>query len=666
MDFQSLSRKELQTLCKKNKIPANMTNVAMADSLKGLESVEGLEELTVSENAQSLMESPQKTDSCSPVLPPTCRRTSARRRPVKDPVVAFENEHASSLPPSRVLRGTRRSAIKDLSTANPAEVNGTEIAGTPMTRNYRKPAPGTSVRRKTATHVDKKEEGEEKDLKQMENPVLVYSTRRSLRLSKNKASESIQKNEGRTEVIKIAAMSEEEAEDLEGKSKEEGSERSDRPDVSPENKTDVQEVQEEKGTDDAILVVAEIQSAYSGDFHVADDGVCELFKSEDLGPEDVAVQVSGDIMDLDHDQDMKIEDQNLENKEESDLDPAEDDDKKNFSHELIAIQDLEMRLTTEEEFNGGKVLVHEIQSKVHESSLPPEICDLGPMKESIQVYPPSLENQKCNPEDPGCGVENVGEKLPENPELLECEKSKQDSDQLVPNAKNATDPFPSEVVVVDIELENENCAAFVEDDHDSVSEYNPEAAYLDVAATILPGQELPITLDTDHENCAAFVEDDHDSVSEYNPEAAFLDVAATILPGQELPITLDTDHVLNQKSQEQTPRKSNKKATPVPKMIHILDYNKENIDNGGRNLVVNTEMRNNKPLTEKENNKNNTRAADSKLINTSLRQLRKIFKEQLQISDKVRKKLILLRILLSTGDDPNSLADADGELFVGG
>ena len=39
MDFHSLARKELQALCKKNKIPANMTNVAMADALTALENV---------------------------------------------------------------------------------------------------------------------------------------------------------------------------------------------------------------------------------------------------------------------------------------------------------------------------------------------------------------------------------------------------------------------------------------------------------------------------------------------------------------------------------------------------------------------------------------------------------------------------------------------------
>lgn len=39
MDFHSLKRRDLQALCKKNKIPANITNVAMADALAALDIV---------------------------------------------------------------------------------------------------------------------------------------------------------------------------------------------------------------------------------------------------------------------------------------------------------------------------------------------------------------------------------------------------------------------------------------------------------------------------------------------------------------------------------------------------------------------------------------------------------------------------------------------------
>ncbi|KZV18229.1 high mobility group nucleosome-binding domain-containing protein 5-like [Dorcoceras hygrometricum] len=61
MEFHSLTKRELQSLCKMNKIPANMTNIAMADALKSLEFVEGIEEFLQpkeSESAQSSMESP--------------------------------------------------------------------------------------------------------------------------------------------------------------------------------------------------------------------------------------------------------------------------------------------------------------------------------------------------------------------------------------------------------------------------------------------------------------------------------------------------------------------------------------------------------------------------------------------------------------------------------
>ena len=39
MDFHALSRRELQALCKRNGVRANMTNAAMAAALQGLASV---------------------------------------------------------------------------------------------------------------------------------------------------------------------------------------------------------------------------------------------------------------------------------------------------------------------------------------------------------------------------------------------------------------------------------------------------------------------------------------------------------------------------------------------------------------------------------------------------------------------------------------------------
>ncbi|GFZ15977.1 hypothetical protein Acr_25g0003860 [Actinidia rufa] len=54
MDFQSLARRELQALCKKNKIPANLTNIAM------IEGIEDFLKPCESETAESSFASPEK------------------------------------------------------------------------------------------------------------------------------------------------------------------------------------------------------------------------------------------------------------------------------------------------------------------------------------------------------------------------------------------------------------------------------------------------------------------------------------------------------------------------------------------------------------------------------------------------------------------------------
>ncbi|CAH9070149.1 unnamed protein product [Cuscuta europaea] len=78
MDFGSLTRRELQSLCKKNKIPANRSNVAMADALKALKLVEGIEDFLnplESESGISSVESPQKSDITAQDVPLSCGRT---------------------------------------------------------------------------------------------------------------------------------------------------------------------------------------------------------------------------------------------------------------------------------------------------------------------------------------------------------------------------------------------------------------------------------------------------------------------------------------------------------------------------------------------------------------------------------------------------------------
>ncbi|CAH8381394.1 unnamed protein product [Eruca vesicaria subsp. sativa] len=79
MDFHSLLRRDLQFLCKINKIPANMTNLAMADALKSLETVEGLDEYMNQCNSNVL----QSPTSVAKLPPSTATRTTRRKTAVK-------------------------------------------------------------------------------------------------------------------------------------------------------------------------------------------------------------------------------------------------------------------------------------------------------------------------------------------------------------------------------------------------------------------------------------------------------------------------------------------------------------------------------------------------------------------------------------------------------
>ncbi|KAJ8427937.1 hypothetical protein Cgig2_023313 [Carnegiea gigantea] len=117
MDFHSLKRRDLQALCKKNNIPANITNAAMADALKSLETVEGVEEFLIQlENGGS--ESPERSVITSPNVP----RTSTRQKPSK------EGLECSKLA-TRTRCGIGR-AVRE----------GTDTRKTPATRTMRRKA----------------------------------------------------------------------------------------------------------------------------------------------------------------------------------------------------------------------------------------------------------------------------------------------------------------------------------------------------------------------------------------------------------------------------------------------------------------------------------------------------------------------------------------------
>ncbi|KAF3964027.1 hypothetical protein CMV_011648 [Castanea mollissima] len=227
MDFHSLARKELQALCKKNKIPANMTNVAMADALQALQNVEGIEEF-LNPSDSNLSQSPEKNVNGSPNIPRTAARASARRKPTKQ-------ETESTQPLTRTRRGTRGSAVQGIDQEN-KDVN-VLITPAPTVPGSRRRVPAASSRRKIETQLREAEEDEKSEAQErsdvVETPVVpstrrrapatsalrkletensvqrVYSTRHSVRLlEKNLGKMNLVEN-GKSEPVKIDDLSEE-------------------------------------------------------------------------------------------------------------------------------------------------------------------------------------------------------------------------------------------------------------------------------------------------------------------------------------------------------------------------------------------------------------------------------------------------------------------------
>ncbi|KAK4403739.1 hypothetical protein Sango_0742500 [Sesamum angolense] len=205
MDFHSLTRRELQALCKKNKIPANMTNAAMADALKALQLVEGIEELmqlSQSETAQSSTESPVRCEVTSPYVPPTGGRSTRRRNVAKE-------EPETVKPMTRTRRTACKTLVKD------ADESQADVTETPalVAQTNRKKSQMASACRKMDSQLMECVEEEKKDVLMTPAPMgvtsrrrrvkeesavqKVYSTRRSVRLAeKNVEKLNVAENEG--------------------------------------------------------------------------------------------------------------------------------------------------------------------------------------------------------------------------------------------------------------------------------------------------------------------------------------------------------------------------------------------------------------------------------------------------------------------------------------
>ncbi|KAJ0261089.1 Uncharacterized protein HA466_0042740 [Hirschfeldia incana] len=173
MDFHSLLRRDLQFLCKINKIPANMTNIAMADALKSLETVEGLDEY-MNQSDSNVLQSPT---SVAKLPPSTAARTTRRKTAVK--------------PEPQSSRLTSKSLGGELEQENMIKNVKLDAAKTPAARSTRKASAAASCTSKV-----------QESNKKVEIVQSAYSTRRSTRLLEKcmadlslKAKETLDKSE---------------------------------------------------------------------------------------------------------------------------------------------------------------------------------------------------------------------------------------------------------------------------------------------------------------------------------------------------------------------------------------------------------------------------------------------------------------------------------------
>lgn len=185
MDFHTLSRKELQALCKKNKIPANITNLAMADALSSLPQVEGLDEIL----------NPSEGDFGTPAVQPrTASRTTTQRKTVNRGArvgvaagdVEQENKDANVPVTPAVVPSSRR-RVPVVSTHRKKEVTGlddnsddgkSEVQGKPVdVAKTPAVAPRSRARGAGRSVCNKNEIPDGTSVQKA-----AYSTRRSVRL----------------------------------------------------------------------------------------------------------------------------------------------------------------------------------------------------------------------------------------------------------------------------------------------------------------------------------------------------------------------------------------------------------------------------------------------------------------------------------------------------
>ncbi|KAL0751413.1 hypothetical protein Bca101_033416 [Brassica carinata] len=278
MDFHSLTRRDLQSLCKMNKIPANKTNLAMADAHTALEIVEGLEEY-LNRSDSNVLQSPT---SVAKLPPNTAARTTRRNTSVK-----AEPQPSSSQLVNRSCRLVSKKSLDgemdQENVAQEAKTNNVKfeanVAKTPAARSTRKAPRATS-------YISKVLESKKGELVQS-----AYSTRRSTRLlEKCMADLSSPETTENSEVVPCRDLNLEIFVDLRDISV---------LDTNIETNKGDEVISDEKETEKSLVQVNKQEGTLEADKAISEEGSKQNDNDQEIGDTEIYIDL-GDILVSEH------------------------------------------------------------------------------------------------------------------------------------------------------------------------------------------------------------------------------------------------------------------------------------------------------------------------------------------------------------------------------
>ncbi|XP_071714815.1 uncharacterized protein [Rutidosis leptorrhynchoides] len=583
MDFHSLTRKELQSLCKLNKIPANITNVAMADALQSLDIVEGIEEylnVTQSETTD-LAESTKTVEVSSPKAPKTRCRTTTRPK-----VKSTETEN---LPPTSTRTTRRGTNIKGV------EEPKKDVLKTPAISSSRRKASPSSSCRNVSSQLNECEdevtEASDVSPRKEYTELKKHTTRRSTRLTAKKSEElSVKKDSEKA--IKIDSFSDERVEEVQENTVESGNTNVQVGDICDAfEKLDVLVVEEGDGSlvhEETVNVEAIHISEEEKDFGEIDqesDESSNLCEDGDFGEQ----QKNEEKFDTDE-KDSPFEAKNLEQKNEEMFDTEEKDS---------PFEDENLEQKNEEKFDN-----EEKDSTFEDENLEQKLdSEEGECDVSEVIYEGNLSAFKEH--NVVMVQEEQSHSLINNDTIFDSGVAQSDnidvaaiSFSIAADETTAMDVEVNEITVDETFNAMENLPTMTEE----VPDLKPE---------LYPENDINSKADADFDVATQGFE--NSSIEETNQYCAF---AAPCLPVQNISVLTDVvGHPMRV-----TPIK---KATPF-KSLSIVSDDKENIDNGRKlqTVFVDEGMRSKKEKDEKEKKKK-----QMSLHEISMRQLRKQVKE---------------------------------------